>query len=174
MMKHAVFIDRDGVINRATIRAGKSYPPQTLDEFELLPGVAEALNRLKKAGFLLIVVTNQPDVAKGIQTRQVVEAMHERLRLLTPVDDIRVCYHVDEDHCLCRKPKPGMLLDAAKHWSIDLKKSYMVGDRWRDVDAGVAAGCKAFFIESDIEEPRSKNSHVVVSSLLEAADSILS
>lgn len=174
MMKQAVFIDRDGVINRATIRAGKSYPPQTLDEFEFLPGVVEALNRLKNAGFLLIVVTNQPDVAKGLQTREVVEAMHERIRSLTPVDDIRVCYHVDEDRCHCRKPKPGMLTDAAKHWAIDLKTSFMVGDRWRDVDAGVAAGCKAFFIRSDIAEPLSANPHVAVSSLLEAAEAILS
>ena len=168
-MNRAVFIDRDGVINRAVVRDGKPYPPQALADFELLPGVPEAMRALKGAGFRLIVATNQPDVATGRQTRETVEAIHAHLRATLPVDDIRVCYHVDGDGCACRKPKPGMLLDAAKAWGIALGESVMVGDRWRDIDAGRAAGCRTILVESGYDERQAEGFDAAVPSLLEAS-----
>src|SRR6185436_14383127 len=108
--RRAVFLDRDGVINRAIVRAGRPHPPASPAEFEILPGVPAALQRLKSAGFWLVLVTNQPDVARGTQTRAGVEALHASLRARLPLDDIRVCYHDDPDGCECRKPAPGLLL----------------------------------------------------------------
>ena len=172
-MKRAVFIDRDGVINRAVVRDGKPYPPQDLSDFELLPGVPEAVRSLHEAGFRLIVATNQPDVGAGRQTRDNVEAIHAHLRATLPIDDIKVCYHTDADLCACRKPKPGMLLDAAQQWQIDLSSSVMVGDRWRDVDAGKAAGCRTILIESGYDERQAEGFDAAVPSLLEASRLIL-
>ncbi|OAI53263.1 D,D-heptose 1,7-bisphosphate phosphatase [Planctomycetaceae bacterium SCGC AG-212-F19] len=168
-MNRAVFLDRDGVLNRAVIRDGKPYPPATLAEFELLPGVPLALERLARAGFELIVVTNQPDVAKGVQRREVVEAFHDSLRASLPIDDIRVCYHLDEHNCACRKPKPGMLLDAALGRNVSLGRSFMVGDRWRDVAAGRNAGCRTLLIASGYRERPAARPDWVVGSLLEAS-----
>jgi len=149
-MRQAVFLDRDGVLNRAFVRAdGKSHPPQGLDEMEILPGVVRACRALGQAGFLLIVVTNQPDVARGVQRRVVVEAINDALRRQVPVDDILVCYHDDVDGCDCRKPKPGLLLEAARNWDIDLSNSFMVGDRWKDIEAGRRAGCRTVWVLGD-------------------------
>jgi len=139
-VKAAVFLDRDGVINRSIVRNGRPYPPQRLEDLEILPGVQEALERLKVAGFATVVVTNQPDVARGRQTREVVEAMHSHLAELLSLDEFRVCYHDDQDGCSCRKPKPGLLMQTPIY---DLARSVMVGDRWRDVEAGRRAGCRA-------------------------------
>ncbi|MFC3053733.1 D-glycero-alpha-D-manno-heptose-1,7-bisphosphate 7-phosphatase [Kordiimonas pumila] len=171
-MNRAVFLDRDGVLNRAFVRGGKSYPPATLHEFELLEGVAEACSALKSAGFKLIVVTNQPDVATGKQTRAVVEKMHAKLTALVPIDDIFVCYHVDADICACRKPAPGMILEAAKRHDIDLASSYLVGDRWRDIEAGVRAGCQAIFIEYGYAEKAAEGYVLATGSLKQASDFI--
>lgn len=173
MTARAVFVDRDGTINRDTRRNGRSYPPQTLEEFELLPGVVGALTALKDAGFMLVVVTNQPDVGAGRQARAVVEAMHGRLRSLVPIDDVRVCYHVDADDCACRKPRPGMLLAAAADLDVDLPTSYMIGDRWRDVGAGRAAGCRTIFIRNDFAEAQPTDHDLAVGSLAEASEAIL-
>ncbi len=172
-MNRAVFLDRDGVLNRAVIREGKPYPPATLDEFQLYDDVAESLRRLKIAGFILVVVTNQPDVRTGVQRHAMVEAMHEQLRQSLPLDDIRVCYHVDADACECRKPKPGMLFAAAHSADIDLAASFMVGDRWRDIDAGRAAGCKTIWIQTEYQERRPDNADVSVGTLTEATNWIL-
>jgi D-glycero-D-manno-heptose 1,7-bisphosphate phosphatase len=172
-MSRAVFLDRDGVINRAVVRDGRPYPPASVEELELLPGVPEAIETLRRAGFLVIVATNQPDVATGVQRRDVVEAMHERLRRDLAVDDIETCYHVDEDACACRKPKPGMLLAAAERWSIDLTQSFMVGDRWRDIGAGRTAGCATILVECGYDERKADTPDAVVSSLVEAAEFIL-
>jgi D-glycero-D-manno-heptose 1,7-bisphosphate phosphatase len=172
-VKRAVFLDRDGVINRAVVRNGKSYPPATLDDFELLLGVESAILALRQAGFLIIVVTNQPDVATGIQRREVVEAMHGKLFSAGLCDDVKACYHTDADGCGCRKPKPGMLLDAAREWQIDLQRSFMVGDRWGDVAAGKAAGCFTFFIDYKYQEQSADKPDAVVASLSEAAEIIL-
>ena len=171
--KRAVFLDRDGVINRSQVINGKPYPPPTLDDFELLPGVENALLGLRQAGFLVIVVTNQPDVAAGKQHQKVVEAMHEKLLSAGLCDDIKVCYHIDGDNCCCRKPKPGMLLEAAQQWQIDLQKSFMVGDRWRDVDAGKSVGCFTFFIDYKYNEKILTKPDTYVSSLSEVASIIL-
>lgn len=170
----AVFLDRDGVLNRVIVRDGRPYPPASVEELEVLPGVEQALRRLKRAGFRLIVVTNQPDVATGRQRREVVEAIHARLRQAMPLDDIRVCYHVDEDGCTCRKPKPGLLLEAARAWQVDLAQSVLVGDRWRDIEAGKAAGCQTILLRNGYEERQPRAPDAVVASLLEASEVILS
>ena len=172
-MNRAVFLDRDGVVNRAAIRGGRPYPPATLDEFELLPGVTQSIENLRSGGFKIIIVTNQPDVATGVQQQEVVEAMHDELRAAGLCDDIKVCYHVDEDACECRKPKPGMLIQAAQEWGVNLKDSFMVGDRWRDVAAGKAAGCFTYFIDYKYREPQADGPDAIVGSLAEAARFIL-
>jgi D-glycero-D-manno-heptose 1,7-bisphosphate phosphatase len=172
-VKPAVFLDRDGVINRGVIRDGRPYPPDRLEDLEILPGVPAALARLRAAGYLNVVVTNQPDVATGKQRREVVEAMHARLLAELAIDAVKVCFHVDADNCRCRKPRPGMLLEAARDLGIDLSASYMVGDRWRDVAAGQAAGCKALFIDYGYAEKSPKEPFVAVKSLPAAAELII-
>lgn len=171
--RKAVFLDRDGVINRAYLRDGIPTPPATLEELEILPGVPEALGRLKKVGLALIVVTNQPDVARGKQQRKMVEEIHDRLKAVLPLDDVRVCYHDDSDGCACRKPKPGLLVQAAADLGIALPQSYMVGDRWRDMEAARRAGCRAIFVETGGGELGAVEPDVRVTTLAEAADWIL-
>jgi D-glycero-D-manno-heptose 1,7-bisphosphate phosphatase len=169
----AVFLDRDGVINQAIVVDGRPFSPQSLDELQLLPGVAEACARLKAAGFLLIVATNQPDIANRKASRAGVDALNQALKDQLPLDDVLVCPHNDQDNCACRKPKPGLLTDAAARWDIDLAASTMVGDRWRDVDAGRAAGCRTVFIDHGYAERRPTQPDVVTASLLAATPSIL-
>ena len=173
MTKRAVFLDRDGVLNQVTFRDGRSFPPQTVAEFVILPGVEEGLRRLKAAGFLLVVVTNQPDVGNGLQRKEVVEEMHALLRSTLPLDEIFVCYHTDKDRCFCRKPEPGMLLSAAERSGIDLSTSFMVGDRWRDVGAGKRAGCRTFLVDYQYSEAIPDEPEWRVGSLLEASRVIL-
>jgi D-sedoheptulose 7-phosphate isomerase len=173
-LRPAVFLDRDGVINRAVVRDGKPFPPTGLKELELLPEVASSLHDLKAHGFALFVITNQPDVSRGTQTREGVEAIHQALASSLPIDDIFVCYHDDADHCACRKPNSGMLLDARRKHNIDLSRSFMVGDRWRDIDAGHAAGCKTVLIDYGYHERKpAQPPEATVRSLREAADWIL-
>lgn len=148
----AVFLDRDGVLNRSIIRNGKPYPPASLEEFEILPGVLDALSQMKEAGFLLICVTNQPDVARGRQQREIVESIHSAMIEMLPLDDILACYHDDADGCQCRKPQPGLLIEAANRHSIDLEASVMVGDRWRDIEAGQNAGCRTVLLDYGYKE----------------------
>ena len=172
-MKRAVFLDRDGVVNRALLREGKSYPPDRVEDFELIEGVPEACALLKEAGYLLIVVTNQPDVRTGKQTLEAVEAMHRTMNRLLPIDDVFACYHVDEDDCACRKPRPGMLVEAAKRHGVDLSESFMVGDRRGDIRAGQAAGCRCYFIDYHYREPGPEGPFERVSDLRDAASRIL-
>ena len=143
-------------------------------EFELLPGVPEAMQALHEAGFLLIVATNQSDVGAGRQSQAAVEAMHAHVRARLPIDDIRVCYHTDAEGCDCRKPRPGMLTEAARDWGIDLTASVMGGDRWRDVEAGRAAGCRTILVEGGYDERAAEGYDRTVASLLEASRIILS
>ena len=167
----ALFLDRDGVIIRAMVRDGKPYPPSSLAELEILPDVPSALQRAKAHGFLIIVVTNQPDVGRGRQSQAVVESMHEHLRSQMPIDDILVCYHDDADECLCRKPKPGLLQAAAAKHNIELAASVMVGDRWRDIDAGAAGGCQTILVDYNYRERGpSATPDFRVSSLAQAVD----
>lgn len=166
-------MDRDGVINRAFVRDGKPYPPSTVSELEILPGVEQALERLHAGGFRLIVVTNQPDVARGTQTRERVESFHAILRSRLVLDEFRVCYHDDQERCQCRKPAPGLLLDAARDSGLDLPSSFIVGDRWRDVEAGRRAGCMTVFVDYGYSERQPDDFHVKVASLPEASEWIL-
>ena len=140
-MSRAVFLDRDGVINRVILRDGKPFSPRTLKEFVFHEGIEEFLAESRKAGFLNIVFTNQPDIARGLADSNVVQSMHDSIRKSLPVDDIFLCPHDDKDNCRCRKPKPGMLIDAAEKWNIDLDASFVIGDQSRDVEAGKKAGC---------------------------------
>jgi D-glycero-D-manno-heptose 1,7-bisphosphate phosphatase len=172
-VNRAVFLDRDGVINRAVVRGGRPYPPASVGELELLPGVAEAVATIRRAGYRVIVVTNQPDVATGVQRREVVEAIHGRVRAELEVDDVQVCYHADGDECPCRKPKPGMLLAAAADWSVDLGLCFMVGDRWSDIGAGRAAGCRTILVGDGYGEPFAQAPDAVAGSLAEASRLIL-
>ena len=171
----AVFLDRDGVLNRTTVREGTSYPPATADEADILPGVADALKRLADEGLLLIVVTNQPDVARGTQTREAVEQINAKLtRELPMLTAFYVCYHDNADGCQCRKPGPGMLFQAASEHGIDLGRSFLVGDRWSDVVAGAAVGCKTFLLDVPYSQCHRCTPDHVVADLTEAADRILS
>jgi D-glycero-D-manno-heptose 1,7-bisphosphate phosphatase len=173
MKRRAVFLDRDGVLNRAVVRDGRPYPPAIVAEVEILPGVVEALQRLKVAGFVLIVVSNQPDVARGTTPQETVEAINAFLANRLPVDRFIMCYHDSADNCDCRKPRPGMLFAGAKEFDVDMSSSYMVGDRWRDVEAGIAAGCKTIFVDYDYDEKRPQSCDYQVFSLQEAAITIL-
>jgi D-glycero-D-manno-heptose 1,7-bisphosphate phosphatase len=173
-MKRAVFLDRDGVLTRALVRDGKAYAPVTPAEMEIDADAPAALARLKAAGFLLLVVTNQPDVTRGITRREDVETMHATLRAALPLDAFFVCYHDNADACDCRKPQPGMLLQAAAAHAIDLAASFMIGDRWRDVDAGAAAGCRTIWIDRGYRErPPEHMPDARVDSLRAAADWIV-
>ncbi len=173
MKRPALFLDRDGVLNRAWVRDGIPHPPASLEELEILPGVVAALSALKAAGYALVVVTNQPDVARGKQSRQRVEVMHDYLRQTLPLDAVLTCFHDDGDHCECRKPRPGLLLQAASELGLDLRASFMVGDRWKDVEAGRRAGCRTFYVASDYRERAPEASDFRVTSLREAADLLL-
>jgi D-glycero-D-manno-heptose 1,7-bisphosphate phosphatase len=175
LVRRAVFLDRDGVINRALVRRGKPYPPAKLEEFEILPEVAQACDLLKHAGFLLVVATNQPDVGRGTLAREAVEAIHAFMRQKLPLDRVEVCCHAGkgETECDCRKPRPGMLLRAAGELGIDLKRSWMVGDRWRDIDCGHAAGCRTIFIDRGYTEELRQTPDYRASNLLQAAEIIL-
>ena len=172
--RRAVFLDRDGVINRSHVRDGRPFAPVSLDELEILPGVLQALQALRDAGFLNIVVTNQPDIATGKQSRETLDAMHSRLMDELPLDAIKVCAHVDTDGCSCRKPQPGLLLEVTRDFNIDLAASYLVGDRWRDIEAGQRTGCRCLFIDYGYAEKQPVKPYVAVKSLTEAADLILS
>src|SRR5262249_50988661 len=144
--------DRDGVLNEAVVREGKPYPPASAAEMRIAEGAAAALAQLAACGFRLIVVTNQPDVARGATARGTVEEIHSALTKTLPIDAFYTCYHQDSDGCNCRKPLPGLLLTAAAEHGIDVTASYMVGDRWRDIDAGAAAGCRTVWIDHGYRE----------------------
>lgn len=173
--KRAIFLDRDGVINEPKVIEGKPYPPLSIEEFKIFPGVAEACRKLKQAGFLLVVATNQPDVGRGTLKREVVEEIHAHMKRELPIDRVEVCYHPGkgDSKCDCRKPQPGMLRRAASALKIDLSASWMVGDRWRDIDCGHAAGCRTVLIDYNYDEPLKQQPDFRAKSLLEAAELIL-
>lgn len=172
-MKKAVFLDRDGVLNRTIFRDGKPRAPYTLEDFSLLDGVPEGIKLLREHQYVLIVVTNQPDVARGWVSKEAVDAVNERLRVLLEVDDIKICFHDSKENCQCRKPRPGMLLEAAKEKHIDLKRSFMIGDRHSDVEAGIAAGCRTILI-GEGDHSANVSPDYKFESLLEAAKLIIS
>lgn len=169
----AVFLDRDGVLNQTVVRNGRPFPPQSLGEVTILPGVKEACRKLREAGFLLIVVTNQPDIARGIATAESVGSINDFIQIELGIHEFRMCPHDNPIRCECRKPEPGMLMQAAQKWNIDLASSFMVGDRWSDIEAGQRAGCKTAFIDFAYKERRPIRMDVGVTSLREATDWIL-
>jgi len=175
--RRAVFLDRDGVINRVVVRKGMPYPPSCVEEFELYADVPDGCARLKAANFLLVVITNQPDVGRGTQNREAVEAMNLKMQSALPVlDRIEVCYHGGERYgqpCDCRKPRPGLIFRAAAELNIDPKKSYVVGDRWRDVDCARAAACRAIFIQRGYKETLREAPDFTVANFDEAVTAIL-
>lgn len=147
-MKQAVFLERDGVLNEVTSGPRNPIPPLTLDEFRVRAAAAGALRRLRTAGFLLIVTTNQPGLSRGYQSRRELDLMHATLRRAFPVDDILVCPHDEVDHCPCRKPRPGLLIEAAFKWHLNLDASFVVSDKWQDSEAARAAGCTSLLLQS--------------------------
>jgi D-glycero-D-manno-heptose 1,7-bisphosphate phosphatase len=147
-LRPAVFLDRDGTLNKVIVRNGTTHPPAHAGELELLPGVVAATEQLGSAGWAMVVITNQPDVARGTTSRETVDALNDRVRSELPVLDVLTCFHDGKDNCTCRKPKPGLLLEAAQRFSLDLTRSWMIGDRWSDVEAGRAAGCRTVLIET--------------------------
>lgn len=175
--RRAVFLDRDGVINKPVIVNGRPHPPATVEEFELYEDVPSVYAHLEAAGFLLVVVTNQPDVARGKQTRAVVEAMHHKMFDTLPrLSHLEVCWHAGDnwgDPCICRKPQPGMVLRAAEALNIDLSESFLIGDRWQDIDCGHEAGCRTVFIDRKYSESLKKNPDWIVDSFSEAVEVIL-
>ena len=174
-VRRAVFLDRDGVISRALERDGLPYPPASLGEFQIFSEVPEACRRLKQAGFLLVVVTNQPDVGRRTLKKKIVEAIHAEMCRRLPIDRVEVCYHPGRgaSECDCRKPKPGMLLRAARELGIDLPQSWMVGDRWRDIDCGHSAGFHTIFIDRGYAEYLRQKPHFSAGNLAGATDIIL-
>jgi len=175
--RRAVFLDRDGVINRVVVRNGMPYPPSDVEEFELYEDVRDGCARLKAANFLLVVITNQPDVGRGIQSREAVEAMNLKMQSAVPLlDRIEICYHAGERYgqpCDCRKPRPGLILHATAELSIDPKTSYVIGDRWRDVDCAHAAGCRAILIQRGYKENLREAPDFTVANFNEAVSAVL-
>jgi D-glycero-D-manno-heptose 1,7-bisphosphate phosphatase len=169
----AVFLDRDGVISRPAIRERKPHPPRSLAELELLPGVKQALQALKAGGYCLVVVTNQPDIARGTAPRTVVDGMNDWLKSVLPLDALLMCAHDDDDRCRCRKPLPGLITQAAMELRIECAASYMIGDRWRDIEAGRRAGCKTIFVDHGYGERAPESYDFRVGSLPDAARIIL-
>ena len=167
-MKKAVFLDRDGVINKAFVKKGLPTSPNSLDELEILPGVKESIIRLKKLNFICLVVTNQPDVPRGKITKKTVIEMNNFLKKEIELNDIFVCYHDDNDNCNCRKPKPGLLLQARKKWNVDFKKSFIIGDRWRDIQAGEKVGCKTIYLNYNYKDIKPENPNFTTDTLLNA------
>lgn len=172
-MKSAVFLDRDGVIIRALVSNGRPNSLKVISEMEILEGVARSVLELKSHGFELIVVTNQPDVARGQISIKFVDEVHKMIASQLGISHFYVCYHDDTDQCFCRKPKDGLLRMAAEDLKIDLKSSFMVGDRWRDIQAGNSVGCKCYFIDYSYSEPQPQMPYTRVFSLEEATIDII-
>lgn len=148
----AVFLDRDGILNRAIVRDGKPHPPSRLNDLKILPGSITSLLQLSGLGYILIGVTNQPDVARGTRSRELIESLNAIIQTRLPIREIFVCYHDDSDNCNCRKPKPGLILQAVDKYDLDLSHSWMVGDRWKDIAAGQAVGLKTIFVDYQYAE----------------------
>jgi D-glycero-D-manno-heptose 1,7-bisphosphate phosphatase len=169
----AVFLDRDGVLNESRVEGGVPLPPASAQAFRVLPGVVEACRAFKDEGLILVVITNQPDISRGILSQTELEVMHDSLRAALPLDDLVVCPHDDADGCPCRKPRPGMILDAARRLGLDLNRSVCVGDRWRDVEAGRRAGVQTVHIDWGHGEPLRSAPGATFRCLLEAKNHVI-
>jgi D-glycero-D-manno-heptose 1,7-bisphosphate phosphatase len=173
-VRAAVFLDRDGVLNEAIVHNGRPLPPTSVDEVVIPDGVREACRRLSEAGLLLVVVSNQPDVARRTTSREAVDAIDAHLTDELGLDAVYVCPHDDGDACNCRKPAPGLLLDAAEDLGVDLTRSLMVGDRWRDVEAGRRAGVTTVWLRSAYHEPAPASPDHVLDRLLDVVPLVTS
>lgn len=171
-MKKAVFLDRDGVINKTLLKMGKQRAPYTLEEFAFIEGVEAAVERLRAHGLVLIIVTNQPDVKRGWVSKEAVDLVNKHIQEVLKVDDVVSCFHTQDDECECRKPKPGMLISSAKKWNIDLSQSFMIGDRVSDIEAGASAGCRTILV-GDNEEGLGSSADHITKSLYTAVDWLL-
>ena len=153
-MKKAIFLDRDGIINHVKLVEGKPYPPSDLSEFIIMSNIKEFLELSHKNNYLNIIITNQPDVSRGKITASAVEEINSFIKANLKIDDIYTCFHDDKDFCECRKPKPGNIIKAALNYQIDLSNSYMIGDRWRDIESGKNAGCKTIYVDYNYRETK--------------------
>lgn len=161
-LNKAVFLDRDGIINQALVRNGLPFSPANVAEFKWVEGIHAVSQQIISSGFDIFCVTNQPDVGRGLQERAIVEVLHQIVQDELPIKKIYVCYHDGASQCDCRKPKPGLLLQAAEEFELNLSRSYLVGDRWKDIDAGNTAGCRTIFLDYDYDEKlRSPPNHVI-------------
>jgi len=172
-LRPAVFLDRDGVINAVKLIDRKPFPPSNLEELSILDGVRESVERFELNGLTVVVVTNQPDIANGHTTFEIVKEIHQKITQLTGIRYFYVCHHNSEAKCICRKPKPGLLTNAASDLKLDLKNSFMVGDRWSDITAGQSVGCKNFFVNNAYLEPKPALPYIEVKSLIQASNYIL-
>ena len=162
-LNRAVFLDRDGVINQAQVREGLPFSPADMTEFFWVEPIKDVTLELKSFGYLLFCVTNQPDVGRGLQSRAVVESFHTAILAELPLEKIYTCYHDDSDNCSCRKPRPGLIVDAQREYGLNLAASWLIGDRWKDIDAGTAAGCNTVFLEYGYDEKlRNKPDHTIL------------
>jgi D-glycero-D-manno-heptose 1,7-bisphosphate phosphatase len=173
MLARAIFFDRDGVLNQAVVKEGKPYSPVDAANAVIVPEAQQLLTELKNHGFYLVVVTNQPDVARGSRTLDNVLAINQKLAEHLPLDVIKVCFHDNQDNCSCRKPKPGLILDAAKEIQIDLPQSWLIGDRASDIEAGRRAGCQTIFLDFDYAEPKPARPDFTCANLKAAINHIL-
>lgn len=167
----AVFFDRDGVINEVILRDGQPVSPRRLEDFVFKDGIRDVVHQLKSAGYKVIVISNQPDLARGHITQEILDRMSQKMREEISIDDIFICPHDDHHQCSCRKPNPGMILQAAEKWGLDLKTSYFVGDTWKDMEAGKTAGCQTILVDAIYN--REVHSDFRVKSLAEATSIIL-
>lgn len=172
-LRRAVFLDRDGVLNRVVMRDGKAASPRALDELQIEPDAPATLKALKAAGYLLFVVTNQPDVRRGLMSAETLGALHARLAEALPVDEIAACLHDNADGCGCRKPKPGLVLDLAERHGVDLHQSWMIGDQDRDIACGKAAGCNTILLGREYNSGTDSGADQVVERLSQSLASIL-
>lgn len=171
-MNKCVFWDRDGTINYPIIIDGKSHPPDCVEHLQLVFGIRQLMDKICKMGYLNIVVTNQPDYARGLQTKEEIEKINNAIVEYLPLDGLFVCYHDNSDNCECRKPKPGMLLKAKEKYDIDFSHSWLIGDFPSDVKAGKAVGCKTIFIEGNYKEILTEQPDYIVKSIEKIEDII--
>lgn len=152
----AIFLDRDGVLNKSIVKFGKPYPPKSKEELSIPSGVKKGVSILKENGFRLIMITNQPDVSRGKISLKKVEEINQFLSKELKLDDVFCCPHDDKDMCKCRKPKPGMIIEAVGKWKIDVSKSFLIGDRWKDIEAGKQTNLKTILLDYNYNEKRTK------------------
>jgi D-glycero-D-manno-heptose 1,7-bisphosphate phosphatase len=173
VLNRAVFFDRDGVLNRAVIKNNMPFPPYRLEDLQIDEYAQDAVKRIRERKFLLICITNQPDFSRGLNTLENINKINDKVKTILKLEDLFCCFHDNKDNCSCRKPKPGMFFEASKKWNIDLKQSFMIGDRKSDILAGAAAGVKSIFIDNNYAEPKPENCDFVCYSLKSAVDYIL-